>query len=125
MPSATPLSGRQPHFDRLRTALMCGKPDCVPALELFHDIEVKEAFLGRPVLSIADDVEFHYAAGYDYYNAWVGYEGIRQRIAVDLVKPVTVTGSPYKQIRPRRWPPERGGLITSLEDFEAFPWPRP
>jgi uroporphyrinogen decarboxylase len=104
---------------------LCGKPDCVPALELFHDIEVKEAFLGRPVLSIADDVEFHYAAGYDYYSAWVVYEGIRQRIAVDLVKPVTVTGSPYGGMRPRHWSPERGGLITSLEDFEAFPWPRP
>jgi len=125
MPSATPLSGRQPDFDRLRTALLCGEPDCVPALELFHDVEVEEAFLGRPVRSIADDIEFHYAAGYDHYNAWVVYREIRQRIALDLVKPMTVTGSPYGESRPRRWSPERGGLITSLEGFEAFPWPQP
>ena len=125
MPSVTPLSGRQPDFDRLRTALLCGQPDCVPALELFHDIEVKEAFLGRPVQTIADDVEFHYAAGYDYYSAWVFYREIRQQIAVDVIKPVTVTDSPYEDARPRQWSPERSGLITSLEDFEAFRWPRP
>ena len=125
MTSVLPLSGRQPDFDQLHTTLLCRQPDYVPALELFHDVEVKEAFLGRPVQAIADDVEFHYTAGYDYYSAWVSYRQIRQRIAADLVKPATLTYSPYGGMRRRRWSPERGGLITSLEDFEAFPWPRP
>jgi uroporphyrinogen decarboxylase len=125
MLSVMPFSNRQPDFDRLRTALLCGQPDCVPALELFHDVEVKEAFLGRPLQTIADDVEFHYAAGYDYYSAWVVYRELRQQIAADLDKPVTITGSPYENVRPRHWSPERGGIITSLQDFEAFPWPRP
>ena len=124
MPSVTPLSGRQPDFGQLRTALLCGQPDFVPTLELFHDVEVKEAFLGRPIQTIADDIEFHYAAGYDYYSLWVSYREIGQQIALDLVKPVTVTDSPYEETRPRRWSPERGGLTTSLEDFEAFPWPQ-
>jgi uroporphyrinogen decarboxylase len=120
-----PLSGRQPDFGRLRTALLCGQPDCVPALELFHDIEVKEAFLGRPVQTVADDIEFHYAAGYDYYSGWVFYHDIAAQVAANLDKPVTLTGSPYANVRPRHWSPERGGLITSLADFDAFSWPQP
>lgn len=125
MSIVTPLSGRPPDFGRLRTALLCGQPDSVPALELFHDKEVKEAFLGRPVRTLADDIEFHYAAGYDYYGVWVSYQEIQQQITVGLVKPTTVTGSPYGKERQRRWSPERGGLITSLDEFEAFLWPRP
>jgi hypothetical protein len=43
-----------PDFERLRIALYCGQPDRVPLLELFHDLEVKEAFLGRPIRSSED-----------------------------------------------------------------------
>ena len=124
MTSMKTLSGRQPDFEGLRAALLCSQPDFVPALELFHDIEVKEAFLGRPIRTIADDIEFHYLAGYDSYNVFVSYQEIAQQIAQELVKPVTVTGSPYEKVRPRQWSYEHGGLITSFEDFEAFPWPR-
>ena len=81
MSSVMPLSDRQPDFSRLRTALYCGQPGFVPALELFHDIEVKEAFLGRSLRTIADDVEFHWAAGYDYYSTWVTYREIGQSLS--------------------------------------------
>jgi len=120
-----PLSGRQPDFSRLRSSLICAQPDFVPALELFHDVEVKEAFLGRPLRTLADDIEFHYAAGYDYYSIWVVYKGLREQIASHLDKPTTFTNSPYGNVRPRRWSPERGGIITSLPEFDAFPWPQP
>ncbi len=119
------LSCREPDFGRLRAALLCHEPDAVPALELFHDIEVKEAFLGRPIRSIADDIEFHYRAGYDSYGVWVSYQEIGERIAKELSRPETLTGSPYGGVRRRRWSRERGGLITSIEEFEAFPWPDP
>jgi len=124
-PRPAPLSGRAPSFDRLRTALACGQPDCVPALELFHDFEVKEAFLGRPLKTFGDDVAFHYAAGYDYYSAWIGYRDLRLEIAARLHREETQTGAAYATERMRQWAPEHGGLISSLADFEAFPWPDP
>ncbi len=125
MSGLTPLSGDRPSFERLRTTLLCGQADRVPALELFHDIEVKEAFLGRPLRTFADDIEFHYLAGYDYYNVWVSYADLRQAIAARLAKPSTATASPYEHARERRWSPERNALFQSLGGFEAFPWPRP
>lgn len=125
MLTGKPISNRKPSFDRLRTALFCGQPDCVPALELFHDLEVKEAFLGRPMRTFADDVAFHYRAGYDYYSAWVTYRDLRREIDARLCKPQTDTASPYANVRRRRWSPERNALIASVADFEAFPWPEP
>lgn len=83
--STTQLSGRDPDFGELRTALMCGQPDYVPALERFHDAPVKEAFLGRPIASIADDIAFHHAAGYDYYGTWVSYRELQGEGSDNLV----------------------------------------
>jgi len=125
MPSVTPLSGRQPDFAQLRTALFCGQPDYVPALELFHDVEVKEAFLGRPLRTLADDIEFHYLAGYDCYGAWVNYRGLADAIAARLNKRKTVTDSPYDHVRERSWAPEQEALIKSLAELNEFPWPEP
>ncbi len=120
-----PLSGREPDFSQLRTALLCGQPDYVPPLELFHDIEVKSAFLGRPIQSLADDIEFHYLAGYDYYSVWVTYQQLEEAIGARLVKPKTVTASPYEHARERTWSPERNTLIASVAELEEFPWPQP
>jgi uroporphyrinogen decarboxylase len=125
MPCAIPLSHREPDFSQVRSALLCGQPNYVPAVELFHDIEVKEAFLGRPIRTFADDVEFHYLAGYDYYSAWVTFREIRMAVERNLTKPLTFTNSPYQAARPRRWSPEDGAMITSFADFESFPWPKP
>ena len=119
------LFDSRPDFDRLRTTLMCGQPDRVPALELFQDIEVKRAFMGREIRTLADDIEFHYAAGYDYYSVWVYYDEISRQIDLSLAKAVSLTDSPYDNVQQRHWAPEHGGIINSLEDFEAFPWPQP
>src|SRR3990172_9137592 len=56
-----------PDFERLRTALLLrGEPDRVPLVEAGVEREIKEAFLGRPLRSLADEVEFWATAGYDY-----------------------------------------------------------
>ena len=120
-----PLSNRQPDFSQLRTALLCGQPDYVPALELFHDVEVKEAFLGRPIRTVADDIEFHHLAGYDCYSTWVVFCEIEDKVAQVLNKQTTLNDSPYPNVRSRHWSPDHGGIITSMKDFEAFPWPEP
>ena len=47
-----------PDFQRFRAALLCGTPDRVPLAEIDVDPSIKEAWLGRPLQSPADEVEF-------------------------------------------------------------------
>lgn len=54
-----------PNFDRLLTALRCGVPDRVPLTELLVDHAFKEAFLGRPIQDVQDDIQFAADAGYN------------------------------------------------------------
>jgi hypothetical protein len=112
-----------PDFGRLRAALYCQEPDRVPLLELFHDLEVKEAFLGRRIRGVEDDIQFHVRAGYDYYTFGFQYEEIVEAyswIGVASSGPATPL---YGRKQPRHWVPEREGLISNRQDFERFPWP--
>lgn len=103
-----------PDFRRLTTALRLGMPDRVPLCELLMDAEAKEAFLGRPVASVADDVEFWYRAGYDYvglpphfsFQYWEG-------------TPVQDGAARYE----RHWGREESGFITGWADLERYPIP--
>ena len=61
--------GFEPDFENLKAVLLGGVGSRVPNAELVIDREIKEAWLGRPVGTPADEVEFRYRAGYDY--AWV------------------------------------------------------
>jgi uroporphyrinogen decarboxylase len=138
-----------PAFDRLRTALLCrGEPDRVPIAEGGIDIEVKEAFLGRPVASLQDDVAFWAAAGYDYISLPTG---IRTLFAFTRGFTAAETGAVGSQaarrwsdrasqagqvkreryglygdgFKERAWAEEHRGIITSRDDFARFGWPEP
>ena len=52
--------GFEPDFANLRAALLGGRGHRVPNIELVVDREIKDAFLGRPVASLADEIEFRY-----------------------------------------------------------------
>ena len=56
----------QPDFNRFYLALKRQEPDRVPLAELHVDREVKEAFLGRPICNVKDEIDFWHEAGYDY-----------------------------------------------------------
>jgi uroporphyrinogen decarboxylase len=114
-----------PDFERLHTALRCREPDRVPLLDLFHDLEVKEAFLGRPICDVRDDIEFHLYAGYDYYTFGFQYEEMVEaygRVGVASTGPATPL---YDRKQARFWVPESGNLISNRKDFEDFNWPDP
>ena len=109
-------------FQRLRTTLYHEEPDRVPSVELFHDGEVKKAFLGRDIKDIRSDIEFFVNAGYDYYSLWFTYSPIF--LAKKSGAPVSETSTYYnkkKKVR-RRWAKEKGGIISTMEDFKSFPW---
>jgi len=99
-----------PDFERLRRALLLrGEPDRVPLGELSICAEVQAAFLGRPLRSMADQVAFRAAAGFDFVQA----RPILPAFALES------RGAPGRQ----HWLQEQNGPIASLRDIEAYPWP--
>ena len=111
----------QPDFARIRKTLLCGQADRVPIAELKVDAHVMSAFMGRPVKTLQDNVDFWLAAGYDYIRIRPKYDyhtaGAQAR---------TAEYSAYgDHSETRKWAPTHGGVIQTDEDFEKFPWPRP
>jgi len=62
-------------------------------------------------------INFYYRMGYDYVPAWLPMAAIPAR--------TRVTGDTAQLSRGKReWVEEKEGIITSWQDFEAFPWER-
>lgn len=108
-------------FNRLKTTLLGGKADRVPLMELSVDNKIKSEFIGRPIETTKDLVDFALAARYDF---------VRLAPIVDLnpanIQPregLRQSGASDKD-HERNWHAEGQGIITSLEEFEKFRWPR-
>ncbi len=112
----------EPNYERLRTALFCGQPDRVPLLELHIDPTIQEQFLGRPIKSISDSIDFYIKAGHD---------AIRVHPVVDMnpAKLEPKDGKRHSEAtendRARNWFSEGKGIINNFEDFEKYVWPKP
>jgi uroporphyrinogen decarboxylase len=110
---------RKPDFGRLVTTLFAGKADAVPLIELGVHPLVKEAILGKPILSVGDDVEFMAGIGYDFVK-------IQPSIVFHLnLQQAEVPGvaALYKNAPDRAWATEHRGVITTWEEYEQYPWP--
>jgi uroporphyrinogen decarboxylase len=111
----------EPDFDRLRTVLLLeGEPDRVPNAELHVDWQIKEAFLGRPIQGVQDDVDFWYRAGYDYIYLRANYE---YRMVGDGHAEEDRLYAGDMQLS--QWAGEETSLVSTWEDFETYPWPHP
>jgi len=104
---------RRPDFSRLLTTLRCGKPDAIPLIELGIHPTIKEAILGRPIVTVADDAEFMRTMGYDFVK-------IQPGITFMMDQPVSLGSLTALE---RAWAPEGKGRIQTWEDFERYPWP--
>lgn len=94
----------RPDFSQLRkTLLRDGQPEYVPFYELFVNVEIQEAILGKPVPSRVDTVEFYHKAGYDYVPTW------------------PVPGWVFGSLIDR----SQGYPIKDWETFESYSWPTP
>jgi uroporphyrinogen decarboxylase len=122
----------QPDFDRLLKAIQRRDlPDRVPFIELFADPEIINSVLGEPPLRsyppawdketqmalLQRRLRFCQKLGYDY--VWAGpvlslqYQRVEAEDTAELTR------------NRRRWVDESHGLIESMRDFEAYPWPTP
>lgn len=135
------MAKRTPNFENLRrTLLRQGEPAYVPIMEVGVDYDVKCAFLGRPVKTLQDEVEFWFQAGYDYVPLqagirtlfWPGYT-VSEKAAdrglqtgYQLYRETQTKYSLYQEKdRDMAWAEEGKGVITNMEEFERFPWPDP
>jgi uroporphyrinogen decarboxylase len=129
-----------PSFDRLRTALLRqGEPDRVP-LHDSVDVLIKQQFLGidrtqvtrtrgkmqaHGRLPLDLEVEFWYRAGYDF----VPLSASMHAKTMELDGAATVVAAKYAafgdEYQERGWANEGQGIITSMREFESFPWPDP
>jgi uroporphyrinogen decarboxylase len=110
-----------PDFDRLRSVLLLqGEPDRVPNAELHVDWQIKEAFLGRHIHSVQDDVDFWYRAGYDYIHLRANYE---YRMVGDGHAAQDRLYAGDMQLS--KWEGEETSLVGNWEEFETYPWPDP
>lgn len=127
-----------PDFERFRTALLrLGEPDRVPLAEAGVDRGIKQAVLGRPLLSLADEVAFWHVAGYDFVPVNVGvrlmlnlghdpdFDAGDRAAALDAVRlrGHALYGVDDVVERERAWAQEHEGVVTNWEQFERFPWP--
>lgn len=113
----------EPDFDRMMTILRReGEPDRVPFFELFHDLQIAEAVLGRPAPQEPEEwrkyrIEFMTRLGYDYVVGYhtFGFPGRQALMAQDTAA---------RSKGQRGWQDEHHGPIEGWEDFEKYEWPR-
>lgn len=119
------MSGTPDFENRFRrTVLRLGEPDRIPLADVTIDPTHKQRFLGRPLRSPEDEIEFWAKAGFDFVVAEAGIQtttamtGTKTKIAAQYAM------FDYGETE-RAWVEQNKSLIRTEADFEAFPWPDP
>jgi len=112
----------KPDFERYLKTLHCEEPDRVPQGDWHVDQRPKEAFMGRPIKTLQDQVDFWYTAGFDYMTA---SSGILEPVRAP--EGMTTKGegvhTEYGDKVSREWAHTHEGVLTSWEKFETYKWP--
>ena len=117
-----------PHVERFQQVLRRQPVEGVPLVELAIAEETLTALHGRPLVplsrqngpaqfreAIRQRVQLWHALGYDYYRARAEIPFQMETLAARDTA-TSATGD-------RRWVNEHEGVIKSLADYEAYPWP--
>lgn len=112
----------EPDFTQLRKVLFGKKPERIPIIDLYHDIEIKCMFLGRELFDIEDDIEFFLKAGYDYYGFLVEYDFYGEKWPgkldkFDIKKSKKIDHTIKTQSRTYQ------GILNNLEEAQNLDWP--
>ncbi len=95
------------------------KAGYVPIAELGVHPKIKEAFLGRPIKNLKDEVDFWYQAGYDYVKLQPGADFNPDKIGVDPSQMEIREGS-----LSYNWASEGQGVITDMASLEHYRFPQ-
>jgi len=111
-----------PNFERYLTTLHCEEPDRVPLSDWTVDQMLLDLFMGKPVVTLQDQMNFRLKAGFDFVTGLSGFFelfGADEGIATKRESAKTSTG----EERTRHWANEHEGIITNWDQFEQYPWP--
>ncbi|MCK4640700.1 MAG: nucleoside 2-deoxyribosyltransferase [Candidatus Marinimicrobia bacterium] len=110
-----------PDIEQFKFTLKRGKAAYVPIAELgIHPI-MKERLLGRPIKSLKDDVDFWYKAGYDYIKLQPIADFNPGKLFLQDNENSTIDDDGAVS---RNWATEGKGIITSLNDFVNYIFPK-
>jgi uroporphyrinogen decarboxylase len=89
-------------------------------MELGIAKNIKEGFLGKPVNTLSDEVEFMKTAGYDFVK-------LQPKVIFDMPSSTPDMHTDYDEDEApeRKWAAEHFGLISTMADAEKYPFPKP
>jgi len=109
---------RRPDIEQFIITLRRGKASYVPNAELGVHPRIKERFIGRPLRTLRDDIEFWHKAGYDY----IKLQPIVDFNPGNIGTTDGVTYNPDGTVF-RKWASEGAGVITNVEEYERYRFP--
>jgi uroporphyrinogen decarboxylase len=109
----------RPDIDAFIQTLRRQKAAYVPHAELGIHTKIKERLLGRPVVTLQDDVDFWHRAGYDYIKLQPTVDFDPANIGAGKVT-FDVDGTAL-----RKWASEGSGVVTTMAEFERYRFPAP
>jgi len=115
------MHGNIPDYSRLKTALLRGVPDRVPLFELAVAKSIKKYVLGRDVVSLKDEIDFAVQCGYDYIKL---SPKINMNPGHVIPKEGQRISAATETANEREWHASGKGMVTTIEEFESFQWPR-
>lgn len=116
----------EPNFERIRTMMLRrGEPDRVPLCDISVHALHKEAIVGRPIRTLADEVEFWRIAGYDWVPVHQGLQesDLIKRRAMHSIEANYAADTADNQ--ERQWATGARSILLTTKDFEAIEWPNP
>ena len=108
-------------IEQFKLTLKRGKADYVPIAELGIHPSIKAKFLGRPIVTLQDDVDFWHQAGYDYIKLQPQADFNPGRLFLQDATNTTLNDDGTVA---RKWATEGKGAITDWQSFEKYQFPR-
>lgn len=108
----------KPDIDSFIKTLRNGKAEYIPIAELGVHPIIKEIFIGKKILTVQDEIEFWFKAGYDYLKLQPVVDFNPAKIKSENNLTFNDDGTVF-----RKWASENNGVITSLKDFEEYVFP--
>ena len=109
----------RPDIQTFLATLRRGKGAHVPVAELGVHPDIKSRMLGRPCMTLADDVDFWFMAGYDYVKIQPGVDFNPGKIGAAERATYQADGTAG-----RKWATEGAGVITTERELESYQFPR-
>lgn len=103
---------RKPNFEHFQQTLFNKTNDYIPLIELGIHAEMREKIMGKPIVSVQDEITFMRSMGYDFLKVQPG-------IHIDTNRSIAKNANVATD---RSWSSEHGGVVQDWESFEKYNW---